>query len=139
MFRNKKGGFTLAEIAVAIVIIGVIAILALPGYQWIVQRIKNEEGKQALLNVYQSQLQYKKETGSYATVFSDLDLDYPAGSFSTFSPVEADSSSVARCTSGTAVRVGYITRTDGTYTLELLEDGTIQCTPCASSACQHFQ
>ena len=61
----RQTGFTLIELMITIVIIGVIAAIALPSYQSSVRKSKRTEAKTELLQVMARQEQYFSETRKY--------------------------------------------------------------------------
>jgi prepilin-type N-terminal cleavage/methylation domain-containing protein len=74
--RKGRRGFTLVELAVVIVIIGVLASFGVPQFMKSVERSKAAEAFNFLSAVRSSQERYQAREGKYASVFSDLDLQW---------------------------------------------------------------
>jgi len=73
--QNKRGvgGFTLVELAVVVVIIGVLAAFAVPRFLASVERSKAAESFNYLATVHSAQERYHARQGTYAGDIADLD------------------------------------------------------------------
>jgi prepilin-type N-terminal cleavage/methylation domain-containing protein len=71
---RRKAGFTLVELAVVIVIIGVLAAFGVPRFIKSVERSKAAEAFEYLASVRTSQERYQAQYGTYATNVTDLDI-----------------------------------------------------------------
>ena len=80
-----KRGFTLLELIVVIVIIGILASIALPQYMKIKEKSKAAEGLTILSAIRKAQFAYNLEHGCYANRLSDLIVTYPTSRY--FTPV----------------------------------------------------
>jgi prepilin-type N-terminal cleavage/methylation domain-containing protein len=74
--RGPRRGFTLVELAVVVVIIGVLAAFGVPRFLESVERSKASEAFGYLAALRSAQERYQAREGSYATSFDDLDIDY---------------------------------------------------------------
>jgi type IV pilus assembly protein PilA len=63
--RNKKG-FTLIELMIVVIIIGILAALAIPRFQNATTKAKESEAKTILKQIYTFQEAYRQETGGYS-------------------------------------------------------------------------
>ncbi|MBO7605859.1 MAG: type II secretion system protein [Elusimicrobiaceae bacterium] len=72
----KKQGFSLLEILVAILVIGILASLLLPMYNKMMERSHASEGIILLRRLYDSQKNYQIARGSFADSFKDLDFEF---------------------------------------------------------------
>src|ERR1700692_2743496 len=72
--KNRKG-FTLVELAVVIVIIGVLAAFGVPRFLKSVERSKAAESFAYLSSVRAAQERYQARQGTYASDLAQLDID----------------------------------------------------------------
>jgi prepilin-type N-terminal cleavage/methylation domain-containing protein len=75
--RTRKG-FTLVELAVVIVIIGVLAAFGVPRFLQSVEKSKASEAFNYLSAIQSAQERYIAQNGVYATTVSALDINLPA-------------------------------------------------------------
>ena len=80
---NKKNrfGFTLVELAVVIVIIGVLAAFGVPRFLKSVERSKAAEAFAYLSAVQGAQERYNAQYGTYANAVSSLDVVMPVPTY----------------------------------------------------------
>ncbi len=90
---NEQSGFTLIELMVAIVILGVILAVAVPSYRGHVRKAKRVDAFTALTHMASLQEQYFSENRTYTKLVSDLGLS-PLGSAQQTTLVENDNYSV---------------------------------------------
>ena len=72
--NRRRAGFTLVELAVVIVIIGVLAAFGVPRFIKSVERSKAAEAFEYLASVRTAQERYQAQYGTYATNVADLDI-----------------------------------------------------------------
>jgi Tfp pilus assembly protein PilE len=120
--KNQNSAFTLVEIIVVLITIGVITALAIPKYTTTVERFRAKEGEQILMSALGSQKRFFIENRSYMMNPQNLDIDTPS---TYFSSVAIDS---------TAVSPGYplaaINRLQDTvtlYRLRIFANAQIRC------------
>ncbi len=116
-------GFTLVELAVVIVIIGVLAAFAVPRFRASVERSKAAEAFNYLSSIAAAQERYHARQGSYATDLATLDIKFSTPKYFTVGTVAPgttgsieDSWSLTLTRTGAAA--GY-----GDYTVVWTEEG----------------
>ncbi|GJM22061.1 MAG: hypothetical protein DHS20C15_19760 [Planctomycetota bacterium] len=73
--NNTNRGFTLVELAVVVVIIGVLAAFAVPRFLSSVERSKAAEAYNYLATAHSAQERYHARQGTYASDIEDLDTE----------------------------------------------------------------
>ncbi|MFA5261293.1 MAG: prepilin-type N-terminal cleavage/methylation domain-containing protein [Candidatus Omnitrophota bacterium] len=114
---RRRQAFTLAELTVVAVVLGVLSMIAIPRLGNTVERMRVEEGKQMLLAIYAAQKRYWQENGqTYTDNFDDLDIDIrPSAKFEN---IQLDASGYP---------LAQMDRTNGAYTLTINEMGQVYC------------
>ena len=90
---GARRGFTLVELAVVIVIIGVLAAFGVPRFLKSVERSKAAEAFSFLSAVRSSQERYLAQYGQYSTDLTLLDIQYPQPAYFSVGTVSAGSTS----------------------------------------------
>lgn len=70
--RRRQAGFTLVELAIVVVIVGILATIAYPGYQQQLMKSRRADAKNALMSAANRQEQYILDHGSYVTDMKKL-------------------------------------------------------------------
>jgi prepilin-type N-terminal cleavage/methylation domain-containing protein len=121
---KSRKGFTLVELAVVIVIIGVLAAFGIPRFLQSVERSKAAESFAYLSAVRSAQERYNSLNGTYATNVSDLDLQLSTPKYftaaATFDP--GSTSSLQDSWSLTLTRTGSSSGY-GAYTVIFTDQG----------------
>lgn len=120
---NKNAGFTLIELMIVVVVIGVLAAIALPSYQDYVKQARRADGKAALLAVQLAEEKYRANNPNYGTLtelsFSDPYVS-PEGYYSiTVANVDASGATPSSYTATAAPTTKNTQNTDdcGSYVL----------------------
>ena len=74
MMANRERGFSLVELMIVVVIVGILAAVALPSYFAQVQKSRRSEAKAALTQVSTMQQQFRTEQNRYTADLTDLGL-----------------------------------------------------------------
>src|SRR5215204_1275747 len=120
--RGRKG-FTLVELAVVIIIIGVLAAFAVPRFLDSVERSKAAESFNYLAAVRAAQERYQVRQGTYAADLDDLDIQMPAPKyFSVGTPAAGGTSSLEDSWTLTLTRTGSAGGY-GAYTVTFTDQG----------------
>ena len=120
--KNRKG-FSLVELAVVVIIIGVLAAFGVPRMLKSVERSKAAEAFKYLTAVRGAQARYPAREGTYAAVLADLDITQSDTKYYTVGVIAAGGTasledSWTLTLTRTGASAGY-----GAYTVTFTEDG----------------
>lgn len=74
--QNKKAGFTLLELLVVVLVIGILAAVAVPQYQKAVLKARMSEMQTIVRKIYDVKQTYQLANNAEPTSFEELDLDF---------------------------------------------------------------
>jgi type IV pilus assembly protein PilE len=116
-------GFTLIEVMVVVVVLGILAAIAIPNYAEYVNRSRRTEAKTALLQIAQWQERRRTEAGGYQTSF-------PSGFALSRVPAEVSQPQTY------AISLAAPTAT--AYTLTAVRAGVMAADPCGDFTLTHL-
>jgi prepilin-type N-terminal cleavage/methylation domain-containing protein len=122
---RRRAGFSLVELAVVVIIIGVLAAFGVPRMLKSVERSKAAEAFKYLSAVRASQERYQARQGTYAANLTDLDMEQTAPAYFTVDPlgcVAGGTGSLEDSWSLTLTRQGA-SAGYGAYTVVFTQDG----------------
>ena len=117
---NNNQGFTLVELAVVVIIIGVLAAFAVPRFRDAVERSKASEAFNYLSTVRASQERYHARNASYASDLTKLDIHLSDPKY--FSVGDVDDGALETTWKLTLTRAGAAAGY-GEYTVIFTEEG----------------
>jgi prepilin-type N-terminal cleavage/methylation domain-containing protein len=120
--QKRDGGFTLVELAIVIVIIGVLAAFGVPRFRDSVERSKASEAFSYLSSVRSAQERYHGRAGTYAADLTKLDVQLPTPKYFEASAVVANGASLEKGWKVTLTRKGA-SAGYGEYTVIYTEEG----------------
>jgi len=127
-FRNKKG-FTLLELIIVVIVIGILASIALPRFVRVAERARIAEAKTILDALRSSQMRYLAQWNTYTGTATNLDTPVPPPKYFTF-VTNACSSTIGSNAIATATR-NTVENPGGAfvgYTVTITADGALSST-----------
>jgi prepilin-type N-terminal cleavage/methylation domain-containing protein len=118
-----KKGFTLIELIVVIIIVGILASVGMTQYTKVVEKGRAAEARLILGSLRTAEVAYYMEEGSYAAV-SDLGVAAPTACTSTHYFSYACNSSTGLCTATRCTASGKSPQASSSYTKTVDVDGT---------------
>lgn len=120
-----RRGFTLIELIIVIIIVGILATIGMTQYTKVIEKGRAAEAKQVLGSLRTGQNAYYLENGSYTTTISDTGVDAPGNCTQTthyfsYACNASGTCTATRCGTGTGKTPGSAT----SYTKTLTIDGT---------------
>ena len=104
-----KKGFTLLELIVVIIIIGILATLGFTQYTKVIERGRTAEAKAILGQIRTAQEAYKQENGNYTATMGNLAVEPPTACATThyfLYSCDATTATATRCGIGTGKTPG---------------------------------
>ena len=77
-FHKNSKGFTLIELMIVVVIIGILAALAIPRFMRATTKSKQTEGKSILKQIYVMERAYRQEFDTYHSNLDTIGVEIPA-------------------------------------------------------------
>ena len=137
---NKKA-FTLLELLVVVLIIGILAAVAVPQYKMTVEKSHATEALSILKTIAQAQEIYFLAKGEYASAFTDLDIDVPTSPYFDYTISYASSVATEKNNKYTiGFRYSHRDKQDAPYTTVCgaIHGSDQSAIKTAKSICQHL-
>jgi prepilin-type N-terminal cleavage/methylation domain-containing protein len=97
---RSKRGFTLIELMIVVVILGILAAIAVPKFGQVTKRSKEAEAPPILRQLHTLQERHREATGGYATAFNVLEggaTNFGNGKYYSFSLTSATAAAYSAC------------------------------------------
>ena len=135
-FQNETA-FTLLEVLIVVIILGVLASIALPNYYIAVERVRSAEGVSILDNILSSERRWATDNNNaFTNDMTNLDVSYSG--FGNFSPIIATDFANPLPALGENSELVQIRRNAEApfdYTLHITATGVVSCTVQDSPIC----
>jgi len=134
-FHNRQKGFTLIELMIVVVIIGILAALAIPRFMTATTKSKQSEAKGILKQIYTMERTYRQENNTYWGAgtsaaadanpdnFADIGVEIPSTAIYTYTITTADATSLL-----VSATCSILDDDDAVDTWQITETGALTCT-----------
>ena len=129
--RKRAAAFTIMELIVVVVIIGVLASIAIPSYRIQMLKMKNQEAIRVLMVLWEAEKDYYRENGAYTGDLNKLAVDIPT--MKNFTNMVLTNFPVQGCGGPIVTSRIRVDSLDSSYRLYLMENGNIWC--CSLPVC----
>ena len=136
---KKRKGFTLVEVLVVVLIVGILAAIAIPSYHFTIERSRATQGITSLTQIAKAQKTYNAKRGKYAESMIGLPLDMKDSDGSEATGAEFADQYFDYKIFGDEFERARATRNTGEYELSVeYETGEIFCRPIEHKICQNL-
>lgn len=134
-----KKGFTLMELIIVVVIIGILAMVGLPQFFRVAERGRAAEGIAVLGSIRSAQLRYAAEHGTTIGAIASLDISDPTATLKFFNAPAlvggVDPQNAPGTVIATIQRNATQNQAGNTYTLGIQANGIFTCAGGAANMC----
>jgi prepilin-type N-terminal cleavage/methylation domain-containing protein len=129
--QKQTAAFTILEMVVCVIVMGIIASIAYPRYLVSVEQFRAKEGDQILLSLYGAEKRYAlANDGNYTANFAELDVEIRP------SEIFEDPALSTTINPLASITVRSDQTKFGQYTLSIYDTAAIYCSGGTSSICQ---
>lgn len=128
-FHNREKGFTLIELMIVVVIIGILAALAIPRFMSATVRAKQSEAQTILKQIYTLERTYRQREGAYTNDLTAIGFNTPTNAKYAYAIDAAAANTFTASATGLA---GDADLVGNVFTID--QDGTITETVAAPGA-----
>jgi len=121
-FQKNRKGFTLIELMIVVVIIGILAALAIPRFMKASAKSKTSEAQLVLKQIYTMERTYKQQFDVYSADLNAIGVEVPPNAKYTYSILAADATTFTAQADWAAPGIDDDATPD-TWTID--QDGTI--------------
>ncbi len=133
---NKKG-FTLVEVLVVVLIIGILAAIAVPSYNFTVEKTRAQQGIISLIQIAKAQYTYNAKKGNYSDNMLNLSLDMKDSDGSDATGAEFADKFFDYKIFGENKKASVAKRNNGEYELSVdYSTGQVFCRPIEHKVCR---
>lgn len=125
---RRKKGFTLLELIIVIIVIGILASIALPRFLRVTEKARTAEAKSSLSTLRSAQLRYIAQHGNYSTSINTTDAEIDEKYFTISVPDPVSAEGIVAQAQRNAL--DYSLQSVGaSYTISITDDGELNITP----------
>jgi prepilin-type N-terminal cleavage/methylation domain-containing protein len=134
--QNMGRAFTLIELIIVIIILGILVSISMPRFQDVQEKAKAIEGIRLLGDIRESNIRYYNAHEEYTSSLDDLDIEVSnIKFFSTYLPYNCLNSWGMNCCIGGVMRSNISNPGYGNYWLYITRDGDLFCNNGANNIC----